>query len=130
MPPGKNKFTDALKYNNTLDFTWNSFNSLHREWVWAGLDLVVHCIERLSRTDNAHFALYMWCDRVEWVVCREYWFWDIYIQLKYEIPFLSHYFQLDKIFYIFGIISQILMRFTANIALWELSQMNYKTKIW
>ncbi len=37
-----------------------------------------------------------------------------YTQLQYEIPFVPYYFQLDKIVYIIGIISPILMRFSAK----------------
>ena len=37
-----------------------------------------------------------------------------YIQLWYENPFVSYCFQLDKIVYIFGIISPILMGFSAK----------------
>ena len=37
-----------------------------------------------------------------------------YIQIWYAIPFVSYCFQLDKIAYIFGILSPILMGFSAK----------------
>ena len=59
---------------------------------------------------------HMCSDKAEWVVCQEYWFWDmIYNQLQYEIPFVSYCFQLDKIVCILRIINYpILMRFLAK----------------
>ncbi len=137
------KSTGVQETSTVSFFFWISekkITNLYQGMLYLQYKIQPFQLSRMPSTANSHVIIWicdviwenlshMWGDQAEWVVCRQYWFWDT-SNYSMKIPLYLIVFSWIKLCISLEPWVRFWWGFQQNKAFWLLYQMDCKSKIW